>query len=651
MGQRSGCLIFLLVVILLINILGFYFYIDSNSRYTMALAENTETLHQLHQTLDKISSKLANQQTLNLISNGKNQKISKINFANSQYRPDDAQSGGKMIKAINSFSGNLNKLVRTEATTSAINNKCNDLLANRNLMKPTEFEPVLAEDWSISSDGLTYTIKIKENVTWHPYIDPVTNKKVPSKEVTADDFIFYWETINNQDIPCEAIRTYFKLVKDIVKIDKYSFKVIWKEPYSLAKGITLSISPLPKHYYRPNPDWDDKEFAAQMRTSKRNQFLVGCGPYYLDNWKKGQSLTLKRYENYYGLKPYIKEIIYKVIPEPNVQLIELKKGGIDIMGLSTEQWIKETDSAEFITVTPDIKTAIRDSAEWNRLKNRGETPKNYSLEKYQYQSAAVSWMFIAYNLDLPIFQDKKVRQALTMLTDRERILREVRNNFGKIMAGPFNDSSPFYDPAVKPLPFAPEEAAKLLAQAGWEDTDKDGILDKDTNNDGTREPFSFSLMIPNSVPTYRKFGAIIQADLKKSGIEMNLAPLEWSVFVDKLNNRSFQSCSLGWTGTINPDPYQIWHSSQAEKKNSSNFISFKNNKADKLIEKGRRTIDLEERTKIFREFYRLLHEEQPYTFLFSAVSLRAQNKKFFNSRVYKLGMDDNLMWIPQMTDK
>ncbi len=650
MNDRSGCMIIVLILLLLSNIVGFYLFIDSNSRYTVAVAENTEKIDFLNSNIENLKEKIANIRIAAPVSTNTSSPENTAtftHFANSEFRPDDAVSGGIITQAIASFSGNLNSLVRSEATTSMIDSACNDTLAARNLMEPERYEPKLAKKWEISEDGLTYTIHLKKGVTWHPYVDPVTGEKVPAKEVTADDFIFFWETINNQEIPCDPIRTYFKLVDRIEKIDTYSFKIIWKEPYALSKGISLTLSPLPRHYYRPDPSWTDSEFAAQMITSKRNQFIIGCGPYYLDSWKKGESLTLKRYENYYGPKPYIKEVRYKVMPEPNIQLVELKKGGIDLMGLTPEQWMKETGSSDFKVVTPDIATAIQDSFDWNKKKIAGKTPKDYKIEKFQYISAAVPWFYMAYNQEMPLFQDRNVRRALTMLTDRKRIMKDVRYNFGKIIAGPFVGSSPYIDPEVKPIPYTPDKALKLLKESGWDDTDGDGLLDKDLNGDGKRTPFKFSLMISNSGSTARQMGAIIQSDLKNAGIQLDLSPIEWSAFVDKLNNKSFDSCILGWTGVLDPDPYQVWHSSQADLKQSSNFISFRNKEADKLIEQARTSIDPEKRKKLLRKFYRLIHDEQPYTFLFSDVSLRAQNKKYYNNLVYKLGMDDNLIWIPR----
>lgn len=647
MNDRSGCILFILIAVLMLNIAGIYLYLDSNSRFTVAVAENSRLLESIGDQLRKMHRN-ANHVNNNIAKNGAdNNVITKTttvqDFANAEFQQPNSTFNATLTRAISGFSGNFNQYIRNESTTSTIWGYCNDSLAERNMMQVDKFEPVLAKSWEISEDGLIFTIKLRDDVTWHPYIDPISGKKIAATPVTATDFTFFWEIIQNNDIPCESIRTYYKLVKSIIAIDKYTLQVIWKEPYSKSKEMVLGLSPVPRHYYRPDSSWDDKEFAAQFRASKRNQFVVGCGAYRLTEWKKGASLTLERYENYYGLRPNIKKIKFRVIPEENVRLVELKKGGIDMMGLTTEQWRKETPEPDFRVITPNIDTAIEDSAEWDDLKQSGKTPTDYKIEKYQYESSALTWRYIGYNMRKPIFADKQVRKALTMLTDRDRIIEEVMHGFGRKLAGPFTNNSPYVDESVSPLAYDPKKAVTILKEAGWDDTDKDGILEKTI--DGKLTPFEFSFYIRNTGSGSRKVASIIQADLKKVGIAMNVVPLEWGTFIDKINNHAFDACYIGWTGVLEPDPYQVWHSSQA-KKMGSNFVGFNNPQADKLIETGRRTIDTKKRTKIYKEFYRLLHEEQPYTFLFSDVSLVAMQKKFYNARVYKLGMDSELMWIP-----
>ncbi len=144
----------------------------------------------------------------------------------------------------------------------------------------------------------------------------------------------------------------------------------------------------------------------------------------------------------------------------------------------------------------------------------------------------------------------------------------------------------------------------------------------------------------------RKIATIMQAELRKAGIDMQINPLDWGVVIQKVEDKSFDAVALGWTGVLENDPYQVWHSSQAALPGSSNHVSFINPEADKLIEAGRREMDPKKRIDIYRAFYRLVAEEQPYTFLLSNVSLVALKKEVRNARIYKLGMNENLQWLP-----
>lgn len=645
MPNRSGCLTTLLIFIALLNLAGLYLMIDSQSRFTQALAINTEQLNRLENKLDRLCElPKGTPSPTETASASEGASPTLDNFANSEFRQPQAEYGGRRVSSTSTFSGNFNAIVQNESSTSDVWGLCNDQLADRNLMRPQEFQPVLAESWNVSPDGLIYDIKLRKGVTWHPFTDPVSKKVVAAKEVTADDFVFFWETINNPDVPCEPQRVYFQSLKSIKATGSHSLRITWKEPYSKSEEISLTLSPLPRHYYRPNLATTDKEFAEEMKSGARNQFVVGCGPFRFAEYKPNESLRLERYEDYYGPKPYVKSLLMKVIPEPSVAFLELKKGGIDEMALQPEQWVKEAVMPEFYTVTPDIATAIADSAAWDIRKQKGETKA--PVEKYQYERSASPWYYIGYNLRKPIFQDKLTRQALSCLTDRQRILTEVFYNLGTIVDGPFTSNSPYADSTVKPFDFAPSRAATLLKDAGWADTDHDGILERTSN--GKVLKLSFNLMVPQASPTMRKVTSIVQADLRKAGIDMQIKPLEWSVFVQRLDEQSFDSCILGWTGTLEPDPFQIWHGSQADIKKSSNHIGFKNKRTDELIELGRRTIDKKQRTEYYREFYRIIQEEQPYTFLIAPTALRAQSVKFRNAQVYTLGMDtDHLQWIPQ----
>jgi peptide/nickel transport system substrate-binding protein len=145
--------------------------------------------------------------------------------------------------------------------------------------------------------------------------------------------------------------------------------------------------------------------------------------------------------------------------------------------------------------------------------------------------------------------------------------------------------------------------------------------------------------------------SIIKEDMAKAGVVMKIQAVEWSVLTQRLENKSFEACTLGWTQALAPDPMQLWHSKEAETKGSSNHIGFKSKEADELIEEIRVTFDLQKRIKLCHEFHRLLHDLQPYTFLVSPNALQAINRRYKNVRVFSTGIPDKIMWVPRSEQK
>ncbi|GHS92616.1 peptide-binding protein [Planctomycetales bacterium] len=642
--MRSNFTAVLLSLICGLLAVGLYLLVDSYSRVTMAIAENTEALRQLNQQFRHAPLTSAARSSADSTADQTG-----VPFANAEFFPRDGQRGYTRVSAVASFSGNFNQLIRSEQTTGAVWDLCNDSLAERNLARPLEWEPKLAESWRVSDDGLVFTIKLRRNAKWHPYTDPLTKEKIPAKPVTADDFVFFWECLQNPLIPCDSLRNYYEMVKSLTALDDHTLRVEWREPYALSTVFTLGLSPLPRHYFRPDPQMTDAEFADYLKSTPRNMWVVGCGAYRFAEYKPNDSLTFELFPDYYGLKPFAEKIVWRVIPEPSIQLVELQKGSLSDLGLMPEQWTKETPAPKFRVITPDLLTAAADAAAWEQVKASGGAPRNgeprdYAFEKYQYELPATSWSYIGWNLKNPLFADRRTRRALAMLIDRDRILREVYQGFGRLCDGPFVQNSPYADPEMPAVPYDPPTAKELLAAAGWTDSDGDGFLDKII--DGKKRNFAFT-MIYNSTNTLRRqIATIMQAELKNAGIDMQVNALDWSVVVQKLEEKSFDACVMGWTGVLEPDPYQVWHGSQAALSGSSNHVSFVNADADRLMAAGRREIDPVKRVAIYREFYRLVAAEQPYMFLLSNVALIAQKKEIRNALIYRLGMAEAFQWAP-----
>ena len=551
-----------------------------------------------------------------------NKPVEKI--VNQEFYDQDADIGGRYVMPITSASKNLNSLINNDHLVSILWDKCTSSLAARNYEFPEKFEPLMAESWEISEDKMTYTIKLREGILWHDFTDPVSGKEWTDVEVTAEDFKFYLDVVKNEDVDCAPLRSYFQDLDRIEVISKYEFKVHWKKKYFLSEIWTLGLTPLPRHLYHAyDGPFDGKKFNDDF---ERNKIIVGCGPYRFDRWDTGQSIVLKRWGKYfgtkYGIAPPIDKIVFEIIKHPSTQFQALVAGDIDKMGLTSEQWINKTDAPEFDPDSPE-----------------------YKIRKFKYPSR--SYSYIGYNLKNPLFQDKRVRQAMTHLVDREKILDLVFHDLGRIITGNFFIDSPYYDESIEPYPFSILKAKELLKEAGWEDADGDGILDKD----GLK--FEFTVLTISNSPWQEKMFPIIKEDMKKAGIVMKINKVEWSVYIQRLEKKNFEVISLGWSLGFESDPTQIWHSSMADEDGSSNHIGFNNKRADEIIEKIRTCFDFDERVKLCHEFHQIVHEEQPYTFLFTRDSLVALNNRYENVKLFDKipSIPQEIMWVPRDTQE
>lgn len=538
-----------------------------------------------------------------------------IPLANSEFYDKNAVSGDRFVTAIASDTKNMNYIINNEATIATIWSKAMDSLAELNYQDLKTFEPQLAESWSMSPDGLTYRIKLRKGILWHDFTDPVTGKAWKDVPVTAADFKFYIDVVKNPKVDAAPMRVYLQDLEKVNVINDYEFEVVWRKKYFLSLDMTLGLQPLPRHFYHAyEGPFDPERF---NNDNERNRIIVGCGPYRFVKWDKGRRVLMTRWEKYFGknlgVMPAIRDLSFDVIQHPNTRLQALISKDLDEAGLQPDQWVNRTNVPAF-------------------------GKKGY-LKKIQFPQLAYN--YLGFNLTNPIFKDAATRVALSHLVNRDRLVKDVYHGLARPVSGPFFPDGEAYDKSIQPYPFSIEKAGKMLADAGWKDVDGDGILERDGRK------LKFTVMYPNAAPTYQRMLAMIKEDMAKAGVQMDLLGLEWSVCVQRLEKKRFDVCALGWLGGIKPDPYQIWHSSQADLEASSNHIQFKNPEADKLIEELRVTFDPEKRKALYHRFHRLIHEEQPYIFLFSSYSLNALNSRYHNVRVFPLGYQMNLFWTPQ----
>ncbi len=457
-----------------------------------------------------------------------------------------------------------------------------------------EFAPLIAERWEASEDHLTYTFYLRKDVTF--------SDGVP---LTAHDVLFTYEAIQNPANDCADRRSYLTDVESAEVLDDHTIQFKVKKPYFLNLQVLGSLEILPKHIYGE----------GDFNTHPANRAPVGSGTYTVKQWDTGQRIIISKRADYWGeKKPWVNEIHYKVITDDNAAIQLLRRQELDELRMSPEQWVRQATKPE-----------IADHYQRITL---------YSpVDGY-----AGSFGWIGWNAQRPYFADKRVRRAMTMLLDRDTIGETIYRGLVRVVTGSMFPDSPSYDQSIEPWPYDPEAAYKLLDEAGWVDTDQDGIRDKDG------VPFRYQWIFPSGSPEYEQLATVFKEEQDKAGIDVTLRPLEWATFLESVTKRSFDACSMAWVSPYLSDPYQIWHSSQTEK--GSNYVSFINEEADQLIVDARTEFDKEKRDAMYRRFHAILHEEQPYTFLYNSKRKVVISNRFQNVTPYTLGFDMREWWVP-----
>ncbi|MEX0718057.1 MAG: ABC transporter substrate-binding protein [Planctomycetaceae bacterium] len=489
-------------------------------------------------------------------------------------------------------------------------------------------------EWSDVQHGTVYTYFLRDDVTWSD-----------GMPFTSRDVEFAYAVINNEFVDGDSLRVYYSDLVECAALDPHTVRMKYRQQYFLAFEFTMGLSVYapPWHVFEAAFRSQGKQLTldkltegeerARKQVSARGQTFgkyfntddaynrkpIGTGPYTLENWVVSDRIELRRNPNYWNKErqPYLDRLIFKFIPDPMTALQALKSGELDFCyGLTAEQFFDD----------------LAGPPEW--FKDR-------------YVKAAwyiPAFGYSGWNMLKPKFQDRRVRMALSLLFDKQEYLDTKLHGAGVVISGGQYYFGPAYDHTVKPLAYDPHTAADLLAEAGWVDTDNDGVLDKNG------ESFVFEMMIPAGNKAVEDRLAVYQNNLKRAGIVMNIRMYEWASFIDKVKDRVFDAVTLGWATSLEADPFQIWHSSDAGPGNrGSNHVSFSNPLTDELIEKLRVTLDEEERHRIHWSLHRILDREQPYMFLYTAKDFGAYHHRFRGVKWYRVrpGFDFTEWYVPK----
>lgn len=450
-----------------------------------------------------------------------------------------------------------------------------------------EYRPGLAESWTVSPDGKVYTFKLRQGI-----------KFTDGTSLTAKDVKFSFDAVLDPKYEAAHKLAYFQNINSPKIIDDYTIEFTVKNKYfgnleTLAMGVQI----VPEATY-----------SKQDKDNKLSKVLIGSGPYKILKYNKSKNLILTKNNDWWGYKVdqdnlknihRFEKIFIRFVKEDAIRLELLKKQKLTYSPISGEEFVKKIDTTK---------------GEWSHLvKNEVEN------------DAHKGYSFIAWNLKNPIFSDKKVRVALAHLMNRELIRDKFQYGKSYLASGPLYSQSMYADKSVKPIAFDVEKAKALMNEAGWVDSDKDGLLDKKINN--TKTDFKFTLLNPNR--DVEKYFTLYKEDLKKAGIELEIKNVDWNSFIKALDERKFDAVTLAWTSTeddIDTDFKQIWHSESANA-NGSNFIGYSNPAVDKLIDESRAELDREKRIPILQKVFKTIAEDAPYVFMFSPKVMYVVDKK------------------------
>jgi len=428
--------------------------------------------------------------------------------------------------------------------------------------KNLRLEGELVEGWDISPDQLTITFHVRKGVKWHDGV-----------ALTAADVDFTYRYMIDPKTPT-AYAESFRQVRHAEVVDPYTYRVTYEKPYSPAL-LSWGIWILPRHILEA--PW---KAGVDLRTTPQSRYPIGSGPYLFQEWKTGEKVVLEANPDYFEGRPYIKRVVYRIIPDQSTIFLELKAKNIDMAGLTPIQYRRQTDYPAF----------------------------RKAFNKYRY--LANGYAYLGFNLLDPRFQDKRVRQAMAYAINKQEIIEGVLLGLGQAAQGPYKPGTWWYKPDVKTYPFDPDRAKTLLAELGWTRMNSDGVLVKDG------KPFSFTIMTNQGNSVRQHTAEIIQRRLKAVGIDVKIQVVDWAAFINTfIRKRQFEAIILGWGLGLDPDQYDIWTSTQTGP-DQLNHISYKNPKVDELLEAGRRTFDEAKRKEIYWEFQDIMAEEQPVVFLY-----------------------------------
>jgi peptide/nickel transport system substrate-binding protein len=487
--------------------------------------------------------------------------------------------------------------------------------------KTLELVPLLAAEIPQiipNGDLLEVTFTIRPEAVW--------DNGTP---ITANDILFVMKAVRCPKANTVHLQSGCDFIKNILIYPENERKItfVCDKYMDILASFPVEIEVLPEYIFDPkgilrrytfeqlkNPTEkitnakDLQEFTDVFNSDKaaRDEAMMqGSGPYKLIAFQTGQRVILERKKNWWGDKlnkpnhhfeAYPKRLIYETINDFNTAFTALKNEKLD-----------------FLFSTP-IKPYID-------LDNSPKFTKNF----VKSNPLMLGYQCIGMNQKDPILSDKKVRQALAYLTNVDQIIEKVFYNTAQRTVASIQPGKPYYNDTLVPYPFDVKKAIQLLTEAGWKDTDGDGILDKEIN--GKKTKFELKYNYNSGNPLREMVGLLIQKSYKQAGIQVSVQPLDWSLYIDELQKHHVQLGYQGWVvGPGLDDDKQLYHTTSAA--DGSNYMSFGNAESDKILDAIRVELDEEKRNALYMRWQEIQYNELPNIFLYVQNFRNVIHKRF-----------------------
>ncbi|OUX38901.1 MAG: ABC transporter substrate-binding protein [Proteobacteria bacterium TMED261] len=513
----------------------------------------------------------------------------------------DYAAGDWIVDAFSVSSPTMTPLVAGDAYAAIIQQLVLDTLATRD-PETLEWLPLIATEWSSSSDGLTFTFVIRDGVRF-----------ADGEALNAEDIEFTFRFLMDSKIAAPRVRAYFNRIESVVASGStVTFQM--SEPYFESFEIIAQMPILAEHFYGQFLESTAK--AEEFNTS--TNLLFGSGPYRManvDDWLPGQMIELVPNERYWGALPgTFSKLIFKTITTDTARLTEFKNGDLDIYGARPLEY----------------RQLMADQTIVDRTNN------------FEYFNPRGGYSYIAWNQlkdgKPTAFANPKVRQAMTYLTDRQRIIDEIYLGYAVAANGPFNPLGSQMNKSLPTRDYNLQKAKQLLKESGFIDRDGDGVIESEGG-----QPFSFELTYPSGSDDYKRMMLLLKDSYVRAGILMEPTPTQWPMMIEALDKKNFDAISLAWTAGFEVDVYQMLHSSQTEP-GGDNFMNYKNADLDQAIELARGELDEEKRMAHWQQAHEIIWEDQPYTYLTWRKSLAFVDGRFENVRTVRSGLNRGGLW-------